>query len=340
MSLAGYGEVPRWRESIERARERAAGIQGVRQVAIGSFVPLSIVGYFRQRVVIPGYPVDPGSEDRVFVNGVSPGYFDLMGIELPMGRDVRATDTSDQPAVAIVNEAFAEKYYRGRSPLQQRFTLGDREVTVVGVARDGRYDYRDIDNAEIPLVYFAWTQAPTVLVSLHLRVDGDPMSFANAARAAFHDVDPAIPLLPVTTLLDHANVPFSISGSAVKITGVLGTAALMLASMGLFSVVSYGVSLRTREIGIRIAVGATRQRVVALVLRGAVRLTIIGAVAGILSAIVMATMLRSRVIIIPRASLLEYAAPTLVLAACAIAAGLLPARRAASVDPSRTLRTD
>jgi predicted lysophospholipase L1 biosynthesis ABC-type transport system permease subunit len=257
-----------------------------------------------------------------------------------LGRAFSDADAPDAPGVAVVNEAFAEKYFPGRWPLQQSFTLGGREVTIVGVARNGRYDYRDIDNAGIPIVYFAWTQAPTELVSLHLRVAGDPMRLVDAARAAVHAVDPAIPLLPVVTLQDHASVPFSISGSALKVTGVLGTAALLLASMGLFSVVSYGVSLRTREIGIRIAVGATRQRVITLVLSGAVRLTVIGAVAGIASAIALATVLRSRLTVLPRPTLLEFVVPTLVLAACAIVAGLLPARRAASVDPSRTLRTD
>ena len=340
MSLAGYNEASRWRQSMEQAMDRAASIPGVRKVAIGSFVPLSIVGYFRNTVAIPGRPVDPGSEELEQVNGVTPGYFDLMGIPLPQGREFSDADTPDKPGVVVVNEAFAEKYFPGRSPLQQRFTLGSREVTVVGVARNGRYDYRDIDNDRIPMVYFSWTQDPTGLVSLHLRVDGNPKRLINEARAAVHAVDPAIPLLPVVTLYEHASVPFSISGSALKVTGVLGTAALLLASMGLFSVVSYGVSLRTREIGIRIAVGATRQRVVALVLSGAVRLSIIGGVVGILSAIALVKVLRSRLSILPQATLVEIAIPTLLLAACAIAAGLLPARKAAAVDPARTLRTE
>jgi ABC-type antimicrobial peptide transport system permease subunit len=149
-----------------------------------------------------------------------------------------------------------------------------------------------------------------------------------------------MPLLPVVTLQEHADVPFSISGSALKITGVLGVAALLLASMGLFSVVSYGVSLRMREIGIRVAVGATRQRVMRLVLSGAVRLTMLGAAAGIASAMALVAVLRSRLTILPQATLPDVVIPALVLGACAVVAGLLPARRAASVDPARTLRTD
>jgi predicted permease len=340
MSLAGYREASRWRESMEQVLERAASIPGVEKAAIASYVPLSIVGFFSRSVVIPGRPLEPGTEENVLANGVSPGYFDLMGIELPLGRDFSDTDAPDKPGVAIVNEAFMAKYFPGRPALQQVFTLGDRQVTIVGVARNGRYDYRDIDNANMPLVYFAWTQEPTWLVSLQLRVHGDPARLVNAARAAVHAVDPAIPLLPVMTLQEHADVPFAISGSALKVTGVLGTAALLLASMGLFSVVSYGVSLRTREIGIRIAVGATRSRVIRLVLSGAFRLTVAGALVGIASAIAMVQVLRSRVAILPPATLMEFALPVLMLGACALVAGLLPARRAASVDPARTLRTD
>jgi predicted permease len=340
MSLSGYADVARWRESMERASEAMSSIAGVQQVAVASFVPLSIVGYVYRSVVIPGRPVTRGTEDRVLINGVGPGYFDLMGIELVAGREFNPADGPGQRAVVIVNEAFAETYFRGRPPLDQTFTLGSREVTIVGVARNGRYDYRNIDDARIPIVYHAWAQEPTRMVSLHVRTTGDPMRLADDAHAALRAVDPAITLLPMNTLLGHAEVPFSISRSAVKILGVLGTAALLLASMGLFAVVSYGVSLRTREIGIRIAVGATRQRVMSLVLRGAVRLAAIGAVAGIASAIALATVLRNRIPIIPRATLIEYAVPTLVLAACAVVAGLLPARRAASVDPSRTLRSE
>jgi predicted permease len=340
MSIAGYGETSRWRDRMVQVLERAASIPGVEKVAIGSFLPLSIVGYSRRTVAFPGRPIEPGTEDRVLVNGVSPGYFDLMGIEIPLGRDFSDGDAPDRSGVVVVNEAFAAKYLEGRWPLQQRFTLGDREVTIVGVARNGRYDYRDIDNAGIPLVYFAWTQAPTGLVSLHLRVGGDPGRLINDARAAVHGVDPAMPLLPVVTLQEHADVPFSISGSALKITGVLGVAALLLASMGLFSVVSYGVSLRMREIGIRVAVGATRQRVMRLVLSGAVRLTMLGAAAGIASAMALVAVLRSRLTILPQATLPDVVIPALVLGACAVVAGLLPARRAASVDPARTLRTD
>jgi predicted permease len=340
MSLAGYGDRGRWRETMERAVERVAAIQDVRSTALGSFVPLGLMGYWRREVVVPSHPSEQGARDRVLVNAVSNDYFDLMGIELPQGRGFSGQDAADSPAVVVVNEAFAEKYFRGRSPLRQIFSIGGREVEIVGVSRNGRYDYHEIDNDRIPLVYFPWAQSPSTLVTLHVRVDSDPMKVVNEVRAAIHDVDPAIPVLPPVTLVEYSSVPFYISKSALKILTVLGVAGLMLASMGLFSVVSYGVSLRAREIGIRLAVGATRQRIISLVLRGAVQLAAFGALAGIVAAFAITTVMRSQMVILPRGSMLEYVVPTSVLALCAIVAGLVPARRAASVDPSRTLRAE
>jgi predicted permease len=339
MSLAGYGDPRLWRESIERVRDNVGQIRGVRSVALGSFAPLGLIGYFRRAVVVPGRPVDPGATDRVLVNGVDSGYFNLMGIEILEGRGFNAADMPDSPAVVVVNRAFAGQYLGAQSPLGQSFTLGGRTVTIVGVVQNGRYDYREIDNATMPMVYFPWGQSPTGLVSLHVRVDGDPAQFIRVVSTAIRETDPSIALLPPVTLLQNASVPFSIARSSLKVLSVLGTAALILASMGLFSVLSYSVSLRTREIGIRLAVGATQRRVIRLVLGGAVRLTAFGLALGIPTAIGLAGLLRSRVPVLP-SPLTEFALPVFVLISSALLAGLIPARRAALVDPSRTLRTE
>jgi macrolide transport system ATP-binding/permease protein len=340
MSLAGYSDPALWRERMERVAERAAAIPGVRRAALGSFVPLGIVGYTRRNVVVPGHPHEPGAADRVLINGVDSGYFNLMGIDVVAGRAFSADDTPSSRAVVVVNQAFAARYFSDRAAIGQSFELGGRTVSVIGVARNGRYDYRDIDNADLPLVYFAWRQMPTGLVTLHLRVDGDPMRYADAVRRTMHEVDPAIVLLPPVTLLENASVPFSISSSALQVLGVLGTAALMLASMGLFSVVSYGVSLRTREIGIRVAVGATRRRIVGLVLRSAATMVLLGFVAGLVCVTVLAAILRSRIPMLASTTLFELVLPSFVLGASALVAGVIPARRAAAIDPARTLRSE
>jgi len=340
MSLAGYADVARWGRAIELAAERIAGQPGVQSVALGSFVPLSVTGYARRTVAIPGVAQEPGAADRVLVNGVSEGYFDLMGIPLLQGRGFGGHDTPDQPPVVVINRAFAERYFEGSSPLGQHFTLADKEVTIVGVSGNGRYDYRELDNANIPLVYYAWHQSPGSFVTIHIRAAAAPLLLFPQVRAAITGVDPAIALLPPATLVDAASVPFAVSRSALKILAILGFAALLLASMGLFSVVSYGVSLRTRELGIRLALGATGTGIASLVLRGAFRLVIAGTAVGVAAAILLAMGLRSKMTFLPAAQASEYLLPALILGASAVVAGLLPARRAARLDPARTLRTE
>jgi predicted permease len=340
MALGGYADSAQWRQSLERAAEEIATEPGVERVALASFVPLSLTGYSRTRVLVPTYQPEPGSVERVLANGVSNGYFDLMGIPILEGRAFNPGDTEAEPLVVVVNQAFAERYFAGQPVLGRTFTLGSNEVVVVGLTRNGRYDYRDIDNAAMPLVYYAWHQSPSDFVTVQVRTRRDPLSLAGRVRSIIREVDPNIVLLPPSTLKEATGVPFAISRSALEVLSVLGLAALLLASMGLFSVMSYAVSLRTREMGIRAALGASRSLIVALVLRGALRLVVAGTVAGVAAAMLMVMVLRSRVPLLPTARAVEFAVPALLLAVSAVIAGLIPAGRAARVDPARTLRTD
>ena len=340
MSLGGYAEKGAWRQAVERAAEEIAKEPGVERVALASFVPLSLTGYARTSIVVPSHQPEPGSVERVLANGVSNGYFDLMGIPILEGRAFTDSDTPEQPSVVVVNQAFAARYFAGQPALGRTFKLGNTEVVVVGLTRNGRYDYRDIDNAGMPLVYYAWHQLPSDFVTLHVRTRRDPLSAAGRVRSIIRDVDARMVLLPPTTLSEATGVPFAISRSALQVLSVLGLAALLLASMGLFSVMSYAVSLRTREMGIRAALGATGYLIVALILRGALRLVVAGTVAGVAAAMLMVMALRSRIPLLPAARAAEFAVPVLLLALSAVVAGLIPARRAARVDPARTLRTD
>jgi predicted permease len=340
MSLAGYADPGRWRGTIEEAVRRIEALPGVRHVALGSFVPLSITGFIRRPVTVPSYPHEPGGADRVLVNGVSDQYFELMGIPLLEGRPFDGRDTPGGARTVVVNLAFAERYFAGASALGKGFRLGHDDVTVVGVARNGRYDYRDIDNANLPLVYYSWRQSPGGFVTFHVRTDGGPIASFGPVRSAIHGVDPAITLLPPSTLEEAASVPFAVSRSVLQILAFLGAVALLLASMGLFAVVSYGASLRTRELGIRMALGATASGITTLVLRGALLLVGAGTAAGVLAALVLTGALRNRMTFLPDPLVWEFAIPALLLGGAAVVAGWLPARKAARVDPARTLRTE
>ncbi len=340
ISLAGYQSEEDWSRTIELAADRVRALPGVRSVALGTFVPLGIMGYIRRPISVPGRPEEPGSPDRVLSNAITQDYFALMGIPVLEGRGILDTDTPDHRAVVVVNQAFAQRYFAGQAWLGRTFTFAGREVTIVGVSANGRYDYRDIDDATVPMVYQAWRQVPGSFVSLHVRTDGDPLALSDGVRTAVREVDAHLPLLTPTTLATYTSVPFYGAHSTFQVLVILSGVALLLASMGLFSVVSYGVTLRTQEIGIRMALGATQHAVTRMFLGSATRMLVYGTLTGVAVAMVVAAIARSRIPQIPPASIAEFVVPVLTLAACALAAGVVPARRAAAVDPALTLRSD
>jgi predicted permease len=340
IAMAGVHDAKEWDRKITRSMDEMKQIPGVRSVAVGSFVPLGIYGYWRKTVATPARPLINSAPERVYVNGVTTGYFDLMGIHVLDGRPITDDDIPGRAPVAVVNQAFADEYFPPGSVVGKSFALDGKDHLIVGVVSNGRYDYRAIDEMNMPMVYFAWRQAPSMLVNFHVRTEGNPMALAPAATAAIQRVDASIPLLAPLTLQDWVEVPFVVWRTAVGVFGILATAALALASMGLFSLISYGVTLRTREVGIRIALGATQASVMGLFLRGALRLVAVGAVAGMAASAVLVTMVRTRVPTLPAAVVSEFAVPVVILGVAAIAAGLIPALRAASVDPATTLRSD
>jgi predicted permease len=339
MTLAGHSDRSRWREVVELATERVATTGGVRAVAIGSFVPLGMIGYTRQAIDIPGRPDVADQSERVLVNGVGPRYFETMGIPLTEGRAIEAADGPGSSAVVVVNQAFADRYLDG-SGLGHAFTLGDRSVSIVGVARNGRYDFRDVDNSELPLVYFAWSQAPTSFVTIHVRTDQDPLALMSTLQASAREVEPGLLAIPAQTLRDYTSVAFAVEDSGLRVLSFLSGAALLLASIGLSSVISYLMSLRRREMGIRMALGATPLSVAMLVIRHAIRIVGIGSTVGLAAAWVLSWLLRSRVPGLPAPEIVQVVWPLTVLAACALAAVLLPARRAAALDPALTLQAE
>lgn len=339
-SSAGYRDLIDWRADVERVSDQLGRLRAVTGVSTASFVPLGFIGYVKRPVEIPGQHTESGVPDRILVNGVSPDYFGVMRIPLLRGRGIDQTDTPDRPAVVVVNDAFVARYLPDVPPLGRVITLAGRALTVVGVAKSAIYDYRSIDEPPPPLAYYAWRQAPSTFVTFHLRTAGDPLSVAREAQVAIRGVSPRLTMLAPVSLADYSSVPFYPSRSALIVISVLAAGALVLASMGLFSVISYGVELRRREIGIRVALGASRARIIGLFARASMFLVAYGVGVGTIAAVLVTAGVRSRVPQLPGGTPVEFALPALVLALSAIIAGLLPARRAAAVDPAATLRTE
>jgi len=269
---------------------------------------------------------------------VAPGYFDLMRIPIVAGRAIDSDDRTGRSRVAVVNQAFVSRYFPADAVLGRRIVVGRDSLRIVGVVKNGKYDYRTIDEPSPPLVYYAWKQAPGPFVTLHVRTNGDALEFVRPVREVIGSVDASLTLVAPETLARYSSVPFFPSRSGLIVLTVLGAAAMLLAAMGLFSVISYGVAARTREIGIRVALGATQSMIVRMFLRSATALIAAGLMAGGLAAAVFALILHARIPALPQARSGEYLLPALVLAAAAIAASLIPATRAAGIDPAKTLR--
>jgi predicted permease len=340
MAIAGYQDPHQWQHGLDRSVERVAAIPGVESAAIATFVPLGLGGYIRQQLEVAGRTTVPGEEDRVLSNGVSPGYFDLMRIPIIRGRPITRDDDATRAPAVVINEAFASRYLSRGTALGRTIRLGGVEHTIIGITRNGHYDYRNIEDANIPIVYYSLEQQPAPFVTLHVRTHRDPLSIVSAVRGAVLSADSTMAVFSPTTLVEESGVAFAVTRSAASVLSVLAAAALLLASMGLFSVVSYSVALRTHEIGIRMALGATRAAVVRMFVVQTSQLMAYAAAVGLAVAVGFSMLLRSRIARLPASSPMDFALPIALLALSALVATLVPARVAAAIDPARPLRAE
>jgi predicted permease len=339
-AMSGYRDLRRWQHALDTVAERVGEIPGVRSATWATFVPLGYVGYTRRDVDVEAYTPQPGETMRVLVNGVGPGYFDLMGASIRQGRAIAADDRPGEPFVAVVNETFVRRFWPAASPLGRRVTVAGRPLTVVGVARDGRYDYRAIDEPPPPLVYYALAQQPGRFVTLHVRTEADALSMAPAVRTAIAAVDPQFTSLAPLTLDSYTAAPLIPTNMGLKFLGVLGAAALALSATGLQAIVAYGVAIRRREIGIRLALGASTWQVIGIFLRQTAGLTAAGLLTGLACTAGTVLVLRHQMAYFSSVDRWAVFWPCALLAAAALSAGYLAARRSTAIDPVTTLRTD
>ena len=267
-------------------------------------------------------------------------YFETVGVPLLLGRGFQPGDRDDAPKVAVVNESFARHYFGDESPIGKRFGVDGEgsgsDIEIVGVAKDLKYnDFRE----ETPrFVYYPVLQDMTYLSSIEIRTNGPPEAVSALVRQAVAEAGPDLPILDMVTLSGQIDRSLSSDKLISRLTSFFGLTALLLASIGLYGVVAYGVAQRTNEIGIRIALGAGQFQVLWMVLKDSMSLVGLGILIGI-PATLAATRLTSSVLygldaMDPAAIL----GATLLLCAVAALAGYLPARRASRLDPSKSLR--
>jgi predicted permease len=333
--------VPPSRNGVDlfhRIEDRVRGLAGVDAVAGANTVPLIANRANTSRFNVPGDPtINPDALPAAQVRAVSPDYFRAMGIPLRSGRAFTERDLN-QP-VAIVNETMAQRYWPGRNPVGEKYVSGvwgstPQYSTIIGVAGDVKQF--GLDSEQSNDEYFPFLGPPYVIV--HTR--GDAASLGAAVRRAIHDVDPELPVEDVRTMEQIVAESARSRRWTLALLGAFAALALGLALVGIYGVMAWSVARRTREIGIRVALGAGPGRIAWVVLREGVTLCAAGAGIGLIGAIAARRALASFVFGVSTADPWVYAAVIGVMAAVALAACCVPARRASRVDPIQALRAE
>jgi predicted permease len=325
-----------------RLRERLLAAPGVTGAAYSDSIPLGFgLGKWTD-VVVEGYASRPGENLDVHHASVSPGYFDLLRMPLLAGRDFRLEDNEKAPRVMIVNESFARRFYDGRVPVGRRVQIEGKPFTIVGMVKDSKY--LSLSEAPQPYFYMSFDQVHEGSgeggVALYARTGGDARGFVPVLRRAMSAIDPNSAGLTAMPLSDYISAAWFGPRLASLFLGVLGFISLLLAGVGLYGVMAYSVSQRTREIGIRMALGAEPEGVLRMVMRRGLLLAIFGIAAGLVLALAATPQIAPLLYRVSPADPVSIAGAALFLIVVAALASLIPALRATRVDPIVALRQE
>lgn len=335
-SLQGYARAATM-EFYRRLDERLAAHPQVLSVGRIDNMPLGFSNSDRG-ISVPGYEPAENERMNIHYSSVSSGYFETMGIPMRAGRGFATEDDSSAVPRLVVNERFAQRFWPDQDPLGRTVQVAGRDYTVIGVVPTGKY--QRLGEPPTPFMFFAQEQQYRAGMTVVVKVNGDPTPVMAAMRQEVRALDPNLPVANLRTMDSHLGIalmPARITGAALGVFGLLG---LVLASVGMYGVMAYSVSQRTREIGIRMAIGAAAQDVVRLVMRQGLALVIIGLAIGLAGAAGASQLLRAMLYGEQSFDLTTYTVVPLLLLSVAAVATWIPARRAALVDPAITLRAD
>jgi len=350
--LIGYKD-EKLSQLYQQMTERLEAVPGVQAVTFSRTALLSQSMSSRDLYLRSALDVPPDSEGRirssgeVYIHQVRENFLEAMGIPLLAGRTLRSEDDARTPRVVVVNRTFARKYFPDENPIGKRFAFDPRkpdEIEIIGLAEDAKYA-RQRDEIP-PTAYSSWRQEMRSIgfVTFEVRTAGDPTAAIAGIRQAVADVDVNLPLNNVKTQIEQSEETLRMERLFAKLLTLFAALAQQLAAIGLFGVMAYAVSQRTREIGIRMALGANRRDVLKMILRQGMTLAVLGVVLGLAAAYALTKYLESALDLksmlygVTVSDPLTYAVIAVALTLVALAACYVPARRATKVDPMIALR--
>ena len=331
-------------EIARRVLEVAEKMPGVDSAGL-NFSDLFIWSGIRRGFTIADRPpLTPEQQDAVYFQDISPNFFRTMQIPLLSGRDFNGRDDASAPLVAIVSESFAKRFWPGKNPIGKRFQYGPPDsgrpwITIVGICGNAKFRNLRQDAGENPLVYVPFSQSEIIKsFSLLVRSKINPLALAPSLKIAIQKIDHDIPVYRVTTVREKIERQTAPDRSYSFLLGCLASLAMALSAIGIYGVISYSVSRRQREIGVRMALGARRRDVVRMVLREGMVLALLGISCGILASLLLTRLISSQLYGVKATDPLTFIVISTILAAVSFLACFLPAGRAAGTDPAITLR--
>jgi predicted permease len=336
LSTAGYS-VPARKQFCQRLRERMESQPGIVAVSYADQIPLTVGGSWED-LQIEGYVPGPGESMKLWRNVVSPGYFDVLRIPLLEGRDFTEHDDLNTTPVMIVTQTFAHRYFGDRSPIGHKVHGWGEWFTIVGVVRDSKYG--SLNEAPRPHFYVAFRQVfrADLDIAFFVRTKGDPSQALVVMQQEVKSMDPDVGVYYALPMAESVEASLFEKKIAAALLAALGSIALVLAAVGLYGVMAYSVSQRTQEIGIRMALGARPRDVLAMTVGQGMRLTLIGLAVGVVAALAVTRLVASLLVHVSASDPLIFIGASLFLAAIALLASYLPARRATRIDPNEALR--
>lgn len=334
-----FSNFPNWTE-VQRfqseVRARIGSVPGVASVALATQDPLGFG--FTNSFVIEGRENEYENQPEIATRMASTGYFETVGVPVLSGRAFDDRDVATTPLVVVINQAGAERFFPGQNPIGQRIGFWGQFKEIVGVVGDERF--HGLGEAAPPALYMPLAQAPLASGSILVRTSVPPLSIADAVRAQVREVDPDLAVYGIATMDDELQRAVGRERFAATLLGLFAATGLLLALIGVHGLLSYTVAQRTRELGIRMALGATASEVVTMVVKKGLGLAAIGLAIGVAGALAVSGLLRSMLFGVAATDPVTFAVVGIAILGTALLACLAPARRATAADPMHALRVE